>query len=304
MIDLKVDQTLEEVEAMMNRFAGMSRSRVLSQRIHLQPKKVASIVSILMASRPNLESVVHLRSRAIGKPFELNIRLMVPRRICADAAGSFFVVAGVLENTTKSLGKHVSGRSTAAVFSLGAMVPILCIAARRIACILVAIIVFAACDYATGLRPAMSSQKSTPVSFFMDQLPSDLSTLPEGASNVVIARVKLLERPVFLGDRDQSGMRPGGSAKDDFLGSRFQVLDVIRGEAVVGAVLAVRFGSGRSRIAMPVTPQQLDKRYFVVLYADKGGMRHLAGFPIDETQFQEWQHESLRYEDSRIPRKE
>lgn len=182
----------------------------------------------------------------------------------------------------------------------------LCRGLHRMARTLVALTFLVAVSYSASLVPVMSNQKRElvmPTIYFLSQLPSDVPPLPEAASDVIVARVKVLERPVFLGGRDQSGFRPGVSPNEDLFASHLQILDVIRGQAAIGATLSVRFGSRHSRIAIPATPPQLAKSYFVVLYAGKGGIRHLAAFPMDEVQYQEWQRDSLKYEESRIPKK-
>jgi hypothetical protein len=132
------------------------------------------------------------------------------------------------------------------------------------------------------------------VSYFLDQAPENIavSTAPESARDVIVARVRLLERPSYLVGRDQSG-RPAVAPKFPFR-AKLKVLDVIRGNAMVGQSISVTFGSFNSsgkRHFGPFTSHQIGRDYFVVIYLGSDDEYHLAGFPIDEARYQQWESE-------------
>jgi len=132
------------------------------------------------------------------------------------------------------------------------------------------------------------------VSYFLDQAPENIavSTAPESARDVTVARVTLLARPSYLVGRDQSG-RPALAPKFPFR-AKLKVLDVISGNAMVGQSISVIFGSFNSsgkRQFRPLTSHQISRGYFVVIYLGGDDEYHLAGFPIDEARYQQWESE-------------
>jgi hypothetical protein len=143
------------------------------------------------------------------------------------------------------------------------------------------------------------------VTYFMDRLPPDIraSTLPEDARQVVVCSAILTKRPAYLVGRDQSG-EPPPLPKAPFRG-RIKILEVFAGNAAAGDLVDVLFGSWNhsgKRHFRPFTQNQLDRNYFVVIYLGADGERRLAGFPIEESEYQEWETELLKSEQSRTLR--
>jgi len=143
----------------------------------------------------------------------------------------------------------------------------------------------------------MVAKKDYLIAYFLDQVPHDLniSTMPKPTRDIIIARVSLIERPVYLVGRDQSG-RPSAPPKSPFL-SRLKILEVFSGSAIAGETFDVTFGSFNSsgkRHFRPYTSSQASRDYVVVIYTDDDDRRHLAGFPIDEAQYLKWESEARR----------
>jgi hypothetical protein len=140
----------------------------------------------------------------------------------------------------------------------------------------------------------MVAKKDYLIAYFLDQVPHDLniSTMPKTTRDIIVARVNLIERPVYLVGRDQSG-RPSAPPKSPFR-SRLKILEVFSGSAIVGETFDVTFGSFNSsgkRHFRPYTPSQVSRDYVVVIYTGDDDQRHLAGFPIDEAQYLKWESE-------------
>jgi hypothetical protein len=145
-------------------------------------------------------------------------------------------------------------------------------------------------------RVQMVTEGSRLIAYFLDNPPDNIhvSTLPKTAREIVVARVNLLRRPVYLVGRDQSGRPPSARPSKNLYFVQLKILDVRSGDAAVGAIFEARFGvpnSSRSQICQPLTLSQLSRDYFVVIYVDEDDQRRLAGFPISETQYQEWEDE-------------
>jgi hypothetical protein len=143
------------------------------------------------------------------------------------------------------------------------------------------------------------SNDQSPISYFSDRIPddADLPKAPDGATGVVVARVRLQEPSVYLGGRDQSGEAPISQPKDIFF-TRIKIGDVLRGDASAGQTLDVRFGQrgDKRRLIYPYTPDQRDREYVVVMYVDASdGRRRLAPFPITEFQYSQWEVEQSAY---------
>lgn len=130
--------------------------------------------------------------------------------------------------------------------------------------------------------------------------PADMARLPKSARNVVVAKVRLIERPRYLVGRDQSGAPP--PLPPDLFEARFKVVSVLQGtQAAPGTEYVVRFGEpGMDRRHIyPHTPDQVSRDYFVVMYLADNDVRRLLEFPVSEKQFQEWEREVLDLERER-----
>ncbi|WFU15577.1 hypothetical protein [Bradyrhizobium sp. CB3481] len=151
--------------------------------------------------------------------------------------------------------------------------------------------------HGSGIHKVSNDQ--SPISYFSDRMPddADLPRAPDGATGVVVARVRLREASVYLGGRDQSGEAPKDQPKDIFF-TRIKISDVLRGDASAGQTLDVRFGQrgDKRRLIYPYTPDQRDREYIVVMYVDASdGRRRLAPFPITEFQYSQWEIEQSAY---------
>jgi hypothetical protein len=80
-----------------------------------------------------------------------------------------------------------------------------------------------------------------------------------------------------------------------------KILDVRSGNADVGAEVDVTFGEPdpRGLVHHPHTPNDLNRHYDVVIYSGDDDERHLAGFPISETEYREWEAQVWSYERAR-----
>jgi hypothetical protein len=145
-------------------------------------------------------------------------------------------------------------------------------------------------------RVQMVTEESRLIAYFLDSPPDNIhiSTLPETAREIVVAHVHMLGASLYMVGRDQSGRPPSSRPSRNLYFAELKILDVRSGDATVGARFGVEFGApnpSRSRICRPQTPSQLGRDYFVVMYIDEQGQRRLAGFPISEAQYLEWEDE-------------
>jgi hypothetical protein len=139
-----------------------------------------------------------------------------------------------------------------------------------------------------------------PIAYFFDTAPEKLntSTLSKTPHDVVVARVRIEDRLVYLVGRDQSGMP---TALPPYLFyAKLKILEVRSGNAVAGATVNVTFAErNSSKLIFPHTQNQLNRDYEVVMYSTDDSERHLAGFPISAEQYQAWDTEVRRYDRSR-----
>jgi hypothetical protein len=150
----------------------------------------------------------------------------------------------------------------------------------------------------------MATQDKPPIAYFLDRVPEnlDISTLPKTARDVVVARVRITSSPSYLVGRDQSGRPPPPPLPPYLFHARLKIKDVRRGSATVGEMVDVTFGAPdpRGLVHHPHTPEQFDRDYDVIIYAVDDDERHLAGFPISETQYRDWEADVWSYERSRM----
>jgi hypothetical protein len=141
------------------------------------------------------------------------------------------------------------------------------------------------------------AEKDYLITYFLDQVPNNIniSTMPKTARDVVIARVSLARKPVYLVKREQSDE---SAPPKNLFRSQLKILQVIGGRATVGENLDVTFGvpDGSGKLSVrPLTPSQVNRDYFVVAYTDDDDQRRLAGFPIDEAQYLRWESEAREF---------
>ncbi|MBM3528907.1 MAG: hypothetical protein FJX62_12520 [Alphaproteobacteria bacterium] len=156
----------------------------------------------------------------------------------------------------------------------------------------------------SGDAPAQESvagQGPPTFQYFLDVPPAGqgASSLPVTARDVVVAKVRVAERPAYLVGRDQSG-KPPPLPKDLFF-ARLEVLEVLSGTVQVGVQQDVFFGTPGlgARQTRPHTPAQLARGYFVVSYRGEDGVRRLVPFPIGAEAYDAWQKEVFEYERQR-----
>ncbi|WFU15576.1 hypothetical protein [Bradyrhizobium sp. CB3481] len=139
----------------------------------------------------------------------------------------------------------------------------------------------------------MKKYGAGPLQYFLDNAPNDIgaSTLPATAKDVLLARVRLLGAASGLGGR----IPPGGRGKyplKERLAASLRVREVLSGSASVDSIFDATFGvidQIYSLIPAPRTKSELERDYFVLLYADDGGQWYLAGFPMGEAEYQKWE---------------
>jgi len=134
-----------------------------------------------------------------------------------------------------------------------------------------------------------------PVAYFLEKMPESANALdvPHSARDVIVAKVSLQQRLIFLGERDISGASPKDNPKDIFL-ARVKIEHVLKGHAAVGQLFDVRFGPPRDKrdFIYPVTPSQLAQEYVVAIYLDADDkVLRLAPFPITAIQYSQWEAE-------------
>ncbi|UWU95287.1 hypothetical protein [Bradyrhizobium sp. CB1015] len=133
-----------------------------------------------------------------------------------------------------------------------------------------------------------------PLAYFLDELPADFdpATVPSGGKDIAVARVRALDSPVWLGNRDEAGAHRSRDKR--FV--RMRVLEVRSGNASVGKIYEVYFGDWGREMIYPLTPDQLARDYVVVMYSDPtDGKRRLVGFPVNSAQHQEWLDKRSEY---------
>ena len=147
------------------------------------------------------------------------------------------------------------------------------------------------------LLAQMSKIEYRPLTYFLDEPPSDLSqsTLPPSAGEIVVAKVRPMGRSSYLVGRDQSGRPPAEKPPEELFSAQLELLDVVRGKRPAERILRATFGladNSHTYIRHPTTPQQLARDYFVAIY-EEGGRLRLAGFPSSEASYREWEEEFL-----------
>jgi hypothetical protein len=138
-----------------------------------------------------------------------------------------------------------------------------------------------------------------PVAYFLEQMPdsADALDVPHSARDVIVAKVSLQQRLIFLGEQDISGASPKGSPKDIFF-ARVKIVHVLKGRATAGQLFDLRFASpGDKRdFIYPITPSQLAQEYVVAIYLDADDkVLRLAPFPITALQYSQWEAERSAY---------
>lgn len=94
-----------------------------------------------------------------------------------------------------------------------------------------------------------------------------------------------------LGGGFHRGAR-GNDPLRERLAVSLRVLEVLSGNASVDSVFDATFGvtdQTHSLIPVPRTKSELERDYFVIVYADDGGQWHLAGFPMSEAEYRTWE---------------
>jgi hypothetical protein len=159
---------------------------------------------------------------------------------------------------------------------------------------------FLAIAFAPAAQPQISDQSATTryLQYFLDAPPPNIDhpSVPPGAHDVVIAKVRNLEQPpAYLIGRHGSASPP---TKDLFF-TRIEIVEVLSGRAQVGARYDVYFGVpglGGPRFTYPHTPRQNTREYFVVSYLSDDDRRRLLPFPVAAQDYDAWDEEVLEHE--------
>ncbi len=145
------------------------------------------------------------------------------------------------------------------------------------------------------------AETETAVTYFPDRVPDNIAVLrlPQNAKDIIVARVRLIQQPVYMVGRDDSG---GPSAtplpKDNYF-AQLKILAVESGVSPASGSIDVRFGSRAEvrPIMVPYTPDQLRRDYIVVIYVDpEDGERRLAPVPVSQDQYAQWLAEQSAYD--------
>jgi hypothetical protein len=139
----------------------------------------------------------------------------------------------------------------------------------------------------------------SPVAWFMDQPPTDIAnSLPKGAQDVVVAKIRLIQPAAWLGGRHCEG------CTNDIFGTRLKIIEVRSGRGEIDNEVYALFGLRSENrasdvIRVPVTPAQQSREYFVVSYLDVDGRRRLVPFEISKLELEEHYAEVFAYDSSR-----
>jgi hypothetical protein len=149
---------------------------------------------------------------------------------------------------------------------------------------------------------AQMDKDSHPTEYFLDAPPAnvDLAGLPATAKNVLVATVRLLDRPTYLVGRDQSGQP--SSLPTDLFAARIEIVRVLHGPQVApGTKFDVHFGTPgfAQRLKYPHTTSERARDYAALIYLSKDGVRRLGGFPIEEQAYEEWRKGVAEFERAR-----
>ncbi|WFU19179.1 hypothetical protein [Bradyrhizobium sp. CB3481] len=142
------------------------------------------------------------------------------------------------------------------------------------------------------------AQAKAPIAYFLDKTSdgADVSNnLPANARDVIIAKVRFLEPPIWLLGRH--GEEPG----NDVFATKVEITEVKRGSAENGRVFEVRMGlrtdyrDFANPVGIPQTPDQLSQEYTVMIYSAEDGVRRLTSFMISSSQHARWEAEVSAY---------
>ncbi len=126
-----------------------------------------------------------------------------------------------------------------------------------------------------------------------------MSKAPSEAKDVAIVRVRLLQTPHWLGEREPPLAGPtklpgtGCSLESGLL--KF----AMAASVVVGNDYNIYFGDPSRELVFPITRAQLARDYMVAMYFDTLDAKHrLIGFPVSGAQYSNWRAEVSEYERS------
>jgi hypothetical protein len=93
---------------------------------------------------------------------------------------------------------------------------------------------------------------------------------------------------------------PALSSQDQFV-ARLRVLERYFGDAPEASEIDVFFApSGvMQKFTYPHTPSMKEREYFVVSFVGEDGRRRLLGYPIIQSEYEQWDAERRKYERSR-----
>lgn len=142
----------------------------------------------------------------------------------------------------------------------------------------------------------LSDEAGSPVTYFLEQWPTEMPLMPVGASDIIVAKVRLREevdlqfhRHGFIGSFE---LREEDLPKYAY-GARLQITEVRSGNAAVGDSLDVQFAPRGRKLyradMYPYTPDQREREYFVVIFNNlDDNVRRLAAFSISRSEFDRW----------------
>ena len=142
--------------------------------------------------------------------------------------------------------------------------------------------------------PPARAQVKAQIAYFLDETwggANVRSNLPANASDIIVAKVRLLDGPFWLLGRHGEG--PG----NDVLATRVQIAEVKKGRAENGQIFDVRMGVRTDYrdfvhpFALPTTPDQLKREYTVMINSAEDGIHRLASFIVAPGQYARWEAE-------------
>jgi len=152
-----------------------------------------------------------------------------------------------------------------------------------------------------GCEQVSADQPTQPLQMFLDHVPAeaDRAKVPATAKDIVVAKVRIVDGPSWIGGRDQGGLP--SPAVTDTRWARVQLVHVFEGIRRVGDKFDLYFASPKltNRYIVPHTPAQLAKEYYIISYIDDDSRRRLVHIPADEAQFTKWYNEYWTYERER-----
>lgn len=151
---------------------------------------------------------------------------------------------------------------------------------------------------ASGLTRSQSASAGSPVSFFFDKFPDMTSlVIPAPAPPITIAKVRL-GSIAYL--RNRHGENPSGI--DKLFGAEVEIIEILTGPHAERPTLIVYFGFPGGQHKYPRSRSEREKNHVIAFYRDENGRYQLAGMPVSQKQFEDWDENFWKNEAERARR--